>query len=54
MAVFGLAVMTNLMGFSANSRKGPMEAMLIDKYVMELPDEFIDRYSKGAAFPRAR
>jgi hypothetical protein len=54
MVVAGLALISNALAFSAMQRKGPMEARLIEQYVIDLPDQQLQRYAVNAAFPRAK
>ena len=54
MVVGGIAVFTNAWAFSSMQRKAGMEARLIEQYVIDLPDERLQRYAIRATFPLAK
>ena len=55
LGVFGLAFATNIWAMSARSSLANYEQVLIDKYVLPLPQQTIDKYAKGVhIFPQAR
>ena len=54
-AVLGLTICTNIWAMQASSSLANYEQLLIDKYVLPLPQQTVEKYSRGVhTFPQAR